>query len=87
MLGNYCISVQKEMDLYSIAKPCLEHYDFSLPICLMYVPIYKLLLGQTSSQPAYSVPLQTVIMLIKQFLLAPPYKTLTQKGNKFENTY
>jgi len=46
MLGNYCISEQKEMDLYSVAKPCLEHYDFSLPIYLKYIPLYKLPLAK-----------------------------------------
>lgn len=59
MLGDLYFCAE-EMDLYPIAKPCLKHCEFSLPICLIDISIYKLLFGQTSSQPPYSSPLQTV---------------------------
>lgn len=63
MFENYCISVQKEMNLYSAKKPCLEHSDFFYTL-MFNVSTYKLLLGKTS-QLAYSYPFQTVFVLIK----------------------
>lgn len=69
-----CFCAEGDGSLFHI-KPCLEHCDFPLPICLMCVLIYKLLWGQTSSQPALSYPLQTLVMLIKQFLLPPTQNT------------
>lgn len=63
MFENYCISVQKEMNLYSAKKPCLEHLDFFRTL-MFNVSTYKLLIDKTS-QLAHSYPFQTGFVLIK----------------------